>query len=179
MALVMAAEAPSLWAAVSAWCAISDLTAWHEECRNAGRKYWKDILAIVGGVPGSSPEIDRQLRLRSPLFSIVKAKDVPLDLNAGIRDGHTGSVPIHHTLDVFNVIAQQHDAPLIDFKTIERLSRGGHPESSEAYDPTYARTIYLRRAAGPSRVTIFDGGHEDISDAALAWLEKHSKSKVR
>ena len=52
-----------------------------------------------------------------------------------------------------------------------------HPDDLET-DPTYGRAIYLRRAAGAARVTIFEGGHEILPDAALAWLEQHVSSGV-
>jgi hypothetical protein len=33
----------------------------------------------------------------------------------------------------------------------------------------------MRRFAGPSRLTIFQGGHEAIAKAGLNWLEKHTR----
>ncbi|GMU92839.1 MAG: hypothetical protein AMXMBFR4_18970 [Candidatus Hydrogenedentota bacterium] len=79
MVLTMAAEALTLWVAVSAWCGISDLGAWQTECRTTRRKYGKDIEGVVGGAPGSSSEVDKRLSFRSPLFSIRTQKDVPPD----------------------------------------------------------------------------------------------------
>ena len=106
MSMVMAAHAPERWTAVSAWAGISDLAAWHKECVEKGRKYAGDIEAVAGGAPGSSDAVDRELYFRSPVHHLAAAKDLPLDLNTGIHDGHTGSVPIHHTLDAFNAVAR-------------------------------------------------------------------------
>jgi len=39
--------------------------------------------------------------------------------------------------------------------------------------------IYLRRYAGPSRVTIFEGGHEGIAAAAIEWLDQHRRQDGR
>ncbi|NQT52694.1 prolyl oligopeptidase family serine peptidase, partial [bacterium] len=103
MAMMMAARAPKLWAAVSAWVGISDLAAWHAECKAAGRHYYKDIEGACGGPPG--PATEAEYRRRSPLLHLAAAKGLPLDLNAGIHDGHTGSVPVSHTLRAFNVLA--------------------------------------------------------------------------
>jgi hypothetical protein len=35
----------------------------------------------------------------------------------------------------------------------------------------------LRRFAGKARVTIFEGGHESIPEAAIAWLEQHKRGQ--
>ena len=47
--------------------------------------------------------------------------------------------------------------------------------SDRKQDPTYGRAIYLRRTAGKARVTIFEGGHEDLAEAAAEWLSRHVK----
>ena len=173
MTLVMAAHAPERWAAASAWCGISDLTAWHAESRAAGRKYAEDIELVAGGAPGSSPEVDAELRLRSPLFHLKAAKDLPVDINAGIHDGHTGSVPIHHSIDAFNALARAHDTPTVSQAEINRLSQEQSLDTNEPHDASYGRTIHLRREAGPSRITIFEGGHEGLPAAACAWLAQY------
>lgn len=175
MTLVMAAEAPEVWAAASAWCGISDLAAWHRESLAAKRKYYLDVEKVVGGAPGASAEVDAQLRFRSPVFHLAQAKDLPVDINAGIHDGHTGSVPVHHTLDAFNVLARAWGALEVTPEEIGRLTAEQPLASDEEQDATYGRTVYLRRYAGPSRVTIFEGGHEGIAGAACAWLAKHAR----
>ena len=108
MALLMAGRAPELWAGVSAWVPVTDLTAWYKECRDAGNDYG-DIVAVTGGAPGSSPIVDKEYDRRSPLFHLKNAISVPLDINAGIRDGHEGSVPISHSLHAFNLLAKEDD----------------------------------------------------------------------
>jgi len=42
----------------------------------------------------------------------------------------------------------------------------------QEYDAALGRKIYLRRYAGQSRVTIFEGGHEGITAAAIDWLKR-------
>ena len=39
-------------------------------------------------------------------------------------------------------------------------------------DAALGRDIYLRRYSGQSRLTIFEGGHEGISVAAIDWLKR-------
>ena len=176
MAMLMAGRHPERWTAVSAWVGISDLAAWH--ARHAGKGYGAMVRASCGGAPGASPEVDEQYRVRSPKTWLDRAVDVPLDVAAGVHDGHKGSVPIRHTLDAFNLVAAAQGSPVITEEEIAQLSRpdgrldrpqpGDQPE-----DPTFGRAIYLRRTAGKARVTIFEGGHERIARAAAEWLAKH------
>lgn len=44
-----------------------------------------------------------------------------------------------------------------------------------AEDVELGRKIFLRRRAGPSVVTIFDGGHESLPPAAMAWLSRQQR----
>ena len=174
MSMVMAAHSPQTWTAVSAWVGISNLTDWHAETKASGRKYYKDIEACAGGAPGSSPEVDAQLRARSPLFHIAAAKAIPLDLNAGVHDGHTGSVPTHHTLDAYNAVASALGEAAIPQSTINALAQEIVPPEAPVVDETYERRIHLRETAGKCRVTIFEGGHEGLPKPACAWLAQHS-----
>ena len=59
--------------------------------------------------PGDSPALDDECRKRSPLTYLENAKDVNLHINAGIRDGHDGSVPVSHSLNAFNKVAKSKD----------------------------------------------------------------------
>lgn len=176
LSLVMAAEAPELWAAVTAWVPISDLFQWHMESKQADRKYWKDIEAVAGGPPGSTPAVDAELRFRSPVFHLQRAAALPVDINAGIHDGYTGSVPIHHSLDAFNAIAIARGEAAIPEDTITALGARAYSGTEEPVDKTYGRELHFRQEAGPSRVTIFEGSHESIPGAACAWLERHARN---
>jgi hypothetical protein len=122
--------------------------------------------------------VDREYAERSPLTHLHRATRLPLDIAAGIHDGHRGSVPVRHSLEAFNVIARAVGAPPVSEAEIEQLSREqGRLEkpidSDRCEDPSFGRKIHLRRHAGKSRITIFEGGHEGIATAALAWLERH------
>ena len=177
MALVMAAHSPQTWTAVSAWVGISDLAAWHGETQAAGRNYWQDVEASVGGAPGISAEVDEQLRLRSPIYFMANAVDVPLDINTGVHDGHNGSVPIHHSIDAFNVIAETLGLPGVSQSRINTLSQEWVPAESPVVDPHYERPIHLREVAGKARITVFEGGHDWLPPSACHWLAQHTKSK--
>lgn len=180
MTMLMVGCHPDIWSAASAWVGISDLAAWHE--RHAKSRYGAMVRESCGGAPGDSEAVDRQYRERSPITHLHRAKDVPLEIAAGIHDGHKGSVPIRHSLEAFNAIARAAGATPVSEEEIVQLSRKDgrldNPLPSDLVeDPTLGRKIYLRRRAGPVRVTIFEGGHEGIAAAAIAWLERHAKGE--
>ncbi|HAE12523.1 MAG TPA: prolyl oligopeptidase [Opitutae bacterium] len=175
--LLMAGKRPGLWAGVSAWVPISDLRAWHKECKAKRLKYARDIELSCGGVPGSSPEVDREYVNRSPLTFLKRAKGVNLSINAGILDGHKGSVPISHSLLAFNEVARAEDR--LSMEEIGYFTEKAKvPESlvREITDSSFGRKVpVFRRTSGSATVTIFQGGHELVASAALAWLEDENK----
>jgi S-formylglutathione hydrolase FrmB len=179
-ALVMAGREPRIWAGVSAWAAISDLKAWHAQCKKSKRRYYRDIVASCGGAPGDSPAVDKQYRDRSPVTYLSRAKGVRLHINTGIRDGHQGSVPISHSLLAFNAVAALKDrisGDDIRFM-VEKAEIPKHLKK-QLTDSTYGKKKpLLRRTSGQTTVTLFDGGHELIAEAALAWIQAIHKSKT-
>ncbi|WP_339744252.1 prolyl oligopeptidase family serine peptidase [uncultured Rubinisphaera sp.] len=181
MSMLMAGYYPDRFSAVSAWVGISDLAEWHRFHSRGGKptNYARMIQASTQGVPGQSPEVDAQYMARSPIFHIQNVGDLPLDLNTGIHDGHTGSVPIVHTLNAFNKIAAEKQAPLISPEEIETLNHEKpltNPQPSDIVPVTeYGTRIYLRRRAGDTRVTVFEGGHESHPLPACRWLSKQER----
>ena len=182
MSMLMAGYYPRRFSAVSAWVGISDLAAWYRFHVKDGKpqRYAQMILASCGGSPGSSDKIDAEYKARSPIHHLHKVGSLPIDLNAGVRDGHTGSVPIHHTLRAFSVIAKSNGHARVSDAEMTQLWEQGRLTKPRAADrkadPTYGRAILLRRRAGQTRVTIFDGGHEGLARAACSWLAKHSRA---
>ena len=178
MTLQMAARHPDQWTAASAWVPISDMAAWYDTHRTRDTRYAEMMRGCTGGEPGESEAIDREYRERSPLTWLAGAKDVPLDIAAGIRDGHEGSVPIRHSLEAFNAVARAAGGEPVSEDEIVELSAGPEArlssprESDQAEDPALGRAIYLRRTAGKARVTIFEGGHEGVASAQLDWLDR-------
>ncbi|MBN2288898.1 MAG: prolyl oligopeptidase family serine peptidase, partial [Candidatus Glassbacteria bacterium] len=184
MTLLTAARHPEIWAAASAWVPISHLALWYGECYERGNlKYMKDMEASCGGAPvDDGPEVDACYRLRSPLSVLHQAAGLPLEICAGIRDGHEGSVPVSQTLLAFNVLAEANGMPekalspgqIHYFVTTAQVPASLRGEAVD--DPSYGpKKVLFRRSAGPARVTIFDGAHEGIPEAAVAWLETHRK----
>ena len=177
MSLVMAARAPDLWAAVSAWVPISDLAAWHAESKARKNNYAKMLEQSCGGAPG--PTTEAEYRHRSPLFHLAAAKNVPLDINTGIHDGHTGSVPVSHSLRAFNALAapeKQIAAADIDFMVQEQKVPAALAAESQA-DPERQKAVLFRRTSGNARVTVFEGGHDSESSAGVLWLSRQRKGQ--
>lgn len=180
MSLVLAHRAPDLWAAVSAFVPITDLAAWHRFAKDKGLRYAAMIEACVGGEPGAW-QPDAELRRRSPLFHLAAARGVPIDIQAGIQDGHTGSVPVSHSLLAFNALAEANGLPerKLDEEAIRFVTREARVPphlAAEREDESERRhRVLFRRAAGPARVTLFEGGHDTDFGAALTFLEAHRK----
>lgn len=182
MAMLMAAKHPERFSAVSAWVGISDLADWYRfhSPGDAPDKYARMIQACCGGRPGDSDLVDREYRERSPIHWLGRIGDLPLDLSAGVYDGVRGAVPFDHSIQAFNAVAKAKGAPEVtaeerkQLRETGRLQNPGSQDTKE--DPTYGRALCLRRIAGQSRLTIFDGGHEGLPEAACAWLEQHQRT---
>ncbi len=183
MAMLMAGHHPDRFSAVSAWVGISDLADWHAFHAPdllPARYAWMIGLS-TGGPPGFFPHIDEEYRDRSPLFHIHRATELPLDLNAGILDGHTGSVPVAHSLRAFNRVAEAHgnlDA-VVDESLLMAIWDEGRlryrPIDADGFDRDYGVNLRLRRVSGQARVTIFEGGHESFPFPACEWLSKQRR----
>jgi hypothetical protein len=98
------AVTPEIWAEVSAWAPISDLSA----CYSQGR-YTTDLVNSMRGEPDDSYEIDKEYVVRSPITYLKNVIGVNIHISTGIKDGHEGSVPISHSINIFNELAEFSD----------------------------------------------------------------------
>lgn len=176
--LLMAGRHPEIWAGVSSWCPISDLKKWHAECKKAGRGYYKHIEKSCQGIPGKDPKADEECRKRSAITYLKNAKGVNLDISTGIHDGHSGSVPISHTLEAFNeVCAPKDKISEEDIAFFVREEKTPPALEKEAQGKLANRKIHFRRTSGNARVTIFEGGHNILHNPGLNWLDAQRKDK--
>ena len=179
--LLMAGRAPEVWAAVSVWVPILDLAQWHAETSKRKLKYAREIERSIGGKPTAGSEPAAEAMKRSPTAYLANAKGVAVDINAGIKDGHTGSVPISHSLKAFNLLAEKKDrinpqwiAEFVKTPRVPKPLQGQAP-----VDDSYGKNkVLFRRQSGAARVTIFQGGHEIIPAAALQWLAKQQRMRA-
>ena len=166
----------------SAWVPISDIEAWYWECVGRGSRYAEDILSVVS--------LDKKTfnketaTLRSPLrqsFPIEKRKNARLYIYTGIHDGYKGSVPITHSLNMYNRLVGElkygssdmkeimekslSDSDLISLEEIlGLLGKRINPEY-EKNPKLYDRRIHLCRKYENIQLTVFEGRHEQIPQA--------------
>jgi len=177
MALTMAHSSPGVWAAVSAWVPITDLAAWHAFSKSKGSRYHRMLESVCGGVP-EDPAATVEYRLRSPLFHLSSAAGLPIDIQAGINDGHgSAQVPVDHSLRAFSELAAANgvEDKALTSAEIEFITREARLPPGLKSDPFgesgRLRAVLFRRTAGPVRLTLFDGAHETDFSAAVRWLE--------
>ena len=179
LGLLLAGRAPEIWAGVSAWVPISDLNAWYEESTRLGTKYVREIAASCGGNPTREEAAAAECRKRSAITYLERARNVPLDINHGIRDGRNNDdpVPISQSLRAFNLLAAEQDR--FTEEEIEHFTRqaevpahlrSGTPESSDG-----GLRVLFRRRSGNAHITVFDGAHDKNTEAAFRWLNQQRR----
>ncbi len=180
MAMLMAGRHPELWAGVSAWCGISDLGQWHTEHAHKGKtdRYAQNIEAALGGAPDTDTR-RQDAAHRSPLMWLKNAASVPLDINAGVDDGHTGSVPFVHSLRAFNaVVDPPNRLPTEGFTPFFTTRKRPADWLAAEPDAVYGEwPPIFRKTTRNTRITIFRGGHQIVQQAALNWLAKQRKGQ--
>lgn len=186
MSLLMAGHHPDRFSAVSAWVGPTNLAEWYQFHCKVGQpqKYAQMIAKSLGGKPGDSPEIDQDYRDRSPVFHLHRSGDLPVSIWAGIEDGHSGSVPVSHSLRAFNAVAAGHGTTeaLVSDPEIEQLVKNRKLTAAETTTREIEgldREIVLHRQSKDSEVIIFDGGHESLPEAAFAWLGSKRRATHR
>ena len=175
--LVLAAKHPELFAAVVAWVPIYDLVDWYEFVRaqEPPMHYAQDIAASCGGPPVPGSRAAEECRRRSPSAYLRGARGrVHVFLGAGIWDQ---LVPPDHALRAFNDLAAPEDRvgdeDLLQISRTRRIPGhlGGESGSAPARLFTQARAEALfARTSERATVVVFQGGHDVIYNAGLAWL---------
>lgn len=168
----------------NAWVPISDLSAWYWESKGRKSKYSNDIegVAMKDGIMDWDI-----LKNRSPInlkFTSNFNDDSQLNIYTGIHDGYTGSVPILHSILFFNKVAEhfypnnkklQVEDSLMCIMVTEQLNH--HADNSFSL---FNRLIHLQKKSSKVNLTIFEGGHEMLSEIALTLLpQKEDKVMER
>ena len=99
-------------------------------------------------------------RFRSPLFwDLPETPRSRIELYAGIKDGHSGTVPISHSIAYYNRLTQQYAGQVDAVTPAETIAllTGALPATSQRMTE---RAVFFQRESGFASLTIFDGGHE-------------------
>lgn len=158
-----------------AWCPITDLESWYFQSKFNHRKYSEDLQKVSS--TGSAVDL-QELNKRSPLyFEIPPAIKGRLEIYAGINDGHSGSVPISHSIMFFNKMARHFNRPDLVVEEPEMsnlLTRGINAPNEEAL--IEGRAVLHSRNSERLRLVIFDGGHEMLPSYCFSRLEELAAS---
>lgn len=157
---------------VQAWVPISSLTHWYSESLAAKRSYADDIVNCTGS--GRALNL-REMENRSPINWLTKPRTgVTLRLYAGVTDGHSGSVPITHSIDYFNrfvKLAGRQESQISQDVRRQLLAAGrGLREQRKSVGLIAGRSIIYQNVTPEVSITIFDGGHEMLPSAAIEQL---------
>ena len=173
--MLMTGRHPELWKGTSAWCGISDIKAWHAQSRVRKYGYDKHIEMVCGGDPQTDAAAEASAIHRSAITYLQPSNPIPsIEIAAGIHDGHKGSVPISQSLNAFNALVLPEDRIAqndIDMMTEFEQVPSNLPKSF--IDPDFGKqAIHFRKQVDNVRVTIFEGGHEMVQTAVIAWLKR-------
>lgn len=158
-----------------AWAPISDLSAWYRESSGQKSRYAADILNCTSDGRSFDKALAQQ---RSPMYWDVKPNPATLlEIYAGIEDGYSGSVPITHSIQFFNRMANalgSTDSQVSQADTIRLLSRSVSRSGvwNMAAPSIGGRQVFYRRETGPVSLTIFQGGHEMLADYAFFRMQE-------
>lgn len=156
------------------WSPISDLEAWYyQSLAKSERKYAQDIIKCTGSISSLDSSKARE---RSPIFwNMNGSSKRHLEIYSGINDGHSGSVPISHSIRFYNKIARfQEYARIISGAEIEDLLTRNIDQSDRTIFLD-DRAVFFRRSSGPVSITIFDGGHEILPEYTVHRIGELSK----
>jgi hypothetical protein len=155
----------------SAWAPITDLNAWYGQSKYRKNAYAEDILACTSSRDNVLNE--PEAILRSPIaWEPPASPPGTLAIYAGIDDGYTGSVPISHSILLFNKLARYYghsDSVVSDDEVIRMLTRSAVINGQ--MQTIGGRAVLLDKATPYVRLVIFQGGHEMLSDYLFGRLQ--------
>ncbi|SDM45064.1 SGNH/GDSL hydrolase family protein [Kriegella aquimaris] len=179
----------------SAWAPISDIEAWYWESIGRKQKYAQDILQAIS----KDGVFDKAEALRrSPIthkYPIAKRKKAKLYIYEGVHDGYEGSVPITHSINMYNRLVGElkyqisevaeirpkavSDSDLVTESEIINLVTKRLNPLADKKQSLYGRDIHLFRTYQNIQLTIFEGGHEQLPQAlSLVPYKKTSPLKA-
>lgn len=155
----------------SSWVGISDLKAWYYETKGRNLPYAQDILACTGDTTTLNI---KEVEERSPFYCRNPDRKSDLFLYAGIHDGYTGSVPVTQSIKFFNrLVSDYKDAKPVNLVSestqVELLTKRSMPGNNTGLFIRDRKLHYFIKYR-QVRLSIFEGGHEQIVSNALDLL---------
>ncbi|MDF9798261.1 pimeloyl-ACP methyl ester carboxylesterase [Catalinimonas alkaloidigena] len=159
-----------------AWASIADLEDWYWESKGRNLKYAKHLEQVTTNRHQFDPA---EARRRSPMHMDYDAElrtNAQLRIYTGIHDGYTGSVPVTHSINIYNKLLDEmygetvYPDQSVSYQTIETLLTKRLmpvPDTSLALG---SRKVHLLKETPRLSLMIFEGGHEMITPQALSLL---------
>jgi poly(3-hydroxybutyrate) depolymerase len=163
--------------AFSAWASISDLAAWYAQSVERRNKYVREIINCIG----ADNRFDSLKAMeRSPLAwttPVKKRKKSSLQIFAGIHDGHNGNVvPISQSIAFYNkILSDDKEKNISKYVSKEDEKRMVDTQKFPVADTSKKlanRMIDYQKSSRNIMLTIFEGGHELLSQQALEYIEQ-------
>ena len=163
----------------SAWVPISNLEDWYWETKARDLQYAHDLEGVTTNGNGFDPE---EARRRSPVlmdFPSERRKNASLHIYTGIHDGYTGSVPITHSINMYNRLLPEmypgHAGQLVsDSLKLLLLGKRMNP-APDTNLVLGGRKVHLHRGFPQLSLTVFEGRHEMIVPQALSLIPVYGK----
>ncbi len=158
----------------NSWAAISNLEDWYWECKGRGLKYAGDLEKVTTAGKGFNA-VESQKRSPALMnFPEEKRKQATLHIYTGIHDGYTGSVPVTHSINMFNhlvkeTVPDRSNKIVSDSLKLVLLEKRLNPNPDTCLF-LGERKIHLQREIPHITLTVFEGTHEMIVPQALALL---------
>ena len=161
----------------SSWVPLVDLVKWFEESKIRKLKYSEDILACTESTEGN---LNKKIASeKSPIYwetPIEKLKYSRLEIYTGVYDGMTGNgtIPITHSINFYNKLLKdlkEKDSSKY-VSGAEKLALFEYRKPLSNFGSIAERAVTLVKESNNIRLTLFEGGHEILTNFAFEELVK-------
>jgi lysophospholipase L1-like esterase len=161
------------------WVGISDLSAWYYESLSRTPRYSRDILKCTGDTLTFN---EAEAQRRSPLYMPFnpKRRKTPLLIAAGVHDGYQGSVPITHSISMYNKIIKDMTYDVADNEVPQQdivellVNRGMYKNDNGLYCGD-RKVHYFSQFDETLTLMLFEGRHEQLVKYTLGFIKKNRK----
>lgn len=163
----------------SAWVPITDLAKWYDESIGRQRRYAEHIALAT---TGNKNRIDvQEAKKRSPLWMntpVETRMNSKLSIYAGIHDGYDGSVPVTHSLEMYNKVVKDFNPretnALIPESEIRQIAVSRYIPGKRKPQIGDRDIHYTLQYDNKVQIVIFEGGHEMLSSIALDHIDSET-----